>query len=340
MPGVSIALATYNGEKYLAPQLESLAKQTRLPSELIVSDDGSDDQTIAIVRDFANDSPFLVRILCNGSRLGYRENFMRAVANCRSDLIAFCDQDDVWEPEKLAVMEAPFHDPDVLLAYHNAVVIDEDGGKIGHLYKRGAEVRRFAPLTLDPWNLVSGFTQVFRRRLTRFAPLHAPSIDPFWPAERMAHDQWYLFLANTFGSVFRVSRPLVRYRQHGGNVFGRGGSYWFEMPPGYYLRTEGFVRAAANRAQILRDMPAGLGADELTCVREAVAFYDELHQRLDERISMYSATGLLARAKAFYALLRRNAYSAGGATRLGWKGLLMDAYGGVLFGPIVKRLFA
>jgi len=105
MPGVSIALATFNGEKYLVPQLESLAGQSQLPAELIISDDCSVDRTLEIARDFAGRAPFPVRILRNERRIGFRANFMRAVEHCGSDLVAFCDQDDIWEPEKLAVME-------------------------------------------------------------------------------------------------------------------------------------------------------------------------------------------------------------------------------------------
>src|SRR6476620_5065531 len=122
MAGISIALATYNGEKYLPAQLQSLARQTRLPTELVVFDDCSTDRTIDIINDFVSRAPFPVRVARNESRLGFVNNFMRAAQACQADLVAFCDQDDVWEPHKLAVMEPVFDDPDVLLAYHNATL--------------------------------------------------------------------------------------------------------------------------------------------------------------------------------------------------------------------------
>src|SRR4051812_16300560 len=103
MAGISIALATYNGEKYLSAQLESLALQTRLPAELVVCDDCSTDRTIDIIDEFIARAPFPVRVARNESRLGFVNNFMRAAQGCRADLIAFCDQDDIWEPNKLAV---------------------------------------------------------------------------------------------------------------------------------------------------------------------------------------------------------------------------------------------
>ena len=339
MPGVSIALATFNGEKYLATQLASLAGQTNLPAELIISDDCSDDRTREVAQGFAQTAPFPVRIVRNETRLGYRDNFMRATAQCRSELIAYCDQDDIWAPEKLAVMTPLFDDPKVLLAYHNATVIDDDGKQLGHLYRTGSGMREFAPLTLEPWSLIAGFTQVFRRDLSRFAALHAASQDSYWPAERLAHDQWHLFLASVLGSVVRVAKPLAQYRQHGNNTFGWGNRHRLETAPGYFLRADNFIAAARNRSQLLRHMPANLTTAEQARVSDAIAFYDDLHRRLDDRISMYSSAALLTRAKAFGGLLRQRAYSrALGSGRFGWIGLLMDAYGGVPFGPILKRL--
>jgi glycosyltransferase involved in cell wall biosynthesis len=339
MPSVSIALATFNGEKYLGPQLESLARQTLLPCELVVTDDRSEDGTTDIVRAFAAHARFPVRLQENPSRLGYRANFMQAADLCVGDLIAYCDQDDIWEPDKLAVMQRMFDDPDVLLAYHNASVIDENGGLVGHFYKPGSGIHRFAPLATDPWSLVAGFTQVFRRGLSRFSALRAASIDPYWPAEHLAHDQWQLFLASVLGSLARVAQPLARYRQHGDNTFGWEDAPWLETAPGHFLRAESFIAAARNRIELLRRMSADLNAGEQARVQAAIVFYEDLQRRLDDRISMYSSAALMTRAKAFRALLRQRAYShALGSARFGWKGLLMDGFGGVPFGPILKRI--
>lgn len=339
MRSVSIALATFNGAKYLGPQLESLARQTTLPSELVITDDRSTDPTGDIIRGFAKGAPFPVRFHENESRRGYRANFMRAVDLCGSDLIAYCDQDDIWEPGKIAIMARLFDGPDVLLAYHNATVIDENEAPIGRLYKGGPGIRRLAPLAPDPWSLVAGFTQVFRRSLVRFSAMHAASVDPYWPAERLAHDQWQLFLASVFGSVVRVAQPLAQYRQHGDNAFGWSDKHWIETTPSHFLRPESFLIAARNRSDLLRRLPDNVTADEQERARDAISFYDELHRRLGDRISIYSSAALKARTMAFRALLRQRAYSrARGAARFGWKGLLMDGFGGVPLGPIMRRM--
>src|SRR5262249_32885158 len=90
---VSVAMATYNGSAHIRRQLESLVSQARNPSELIVTDDASDDDTLDIVKEFACSAPFPVFVSKNERRLGYRANFIQAALHCKSDLIAFCDQD-------------------------------------------------------------------------------------------------------------------------------------------------------------------------------------------------------------------------------------------------------
>jgi len=101
---ISIAMATYNGESFLAEQLDNLAKQTLKPLELVVCDDGSTDDTVAILEGFAALAPFPVSIHRNGTRLGHTENFLKAANLCSGKWIGFCDQDDVWLPNKLEVV--------------------------------------------------------------------------------------------------------------------------------------------------------------------------------------------------------------------------------------------
>src|SRR5689334_13791199 len=135
MTSVSVAIATYNGESHIRKQLESLAAQTHLPAEVIVSDDISTDKTIQVVEEFARTAPFQIRVSVNADRLGYRANFMRAADLCQSELIAFCDQDDFWYPHKLSTSIKPFEDREVLLTYHNADIVDESGVRISSLTK-------------------------------------------------------------------------------------------------------------------------------------------------------------------------------------------------------------
>jgi glycosyltransferase involved in cell wall biosynthesis len=98
---LSVAMAACNGEKFLEDQLFSIARQTRLPDETPISDDGSTDATMAILERFAWNSPFPVRVYRNRVSLGYRDHFFKAASLCQGDLIAFSDQDDVWLENRL-----------------------------------------------------------------------------------------------------------------------------------------------------------------------------------------------------------------------------------------------
>jgi hypothetical protein len=217
---ISVVMATFQGAPFLKEQLESLSAQTLLPVELIVSDDGSTDRTLEIVESFAATAPFVVHVSRNTARLGYRENFMRAATMAAAPLIAFCDQDDVWDVEKLRHMAGAFENDSVLLAYHNASVVDDARAFIRPLYGPAGAAARGESKTTSPWAFSLGFTQVFRRELLRFQEMHSRSIDSLSMGEKLAHDQWYFFLASTFGSVQFVNEPLALYRQHGQNVFG------------------------------------------------------------------------------------------------------------------------
>ncbi|MCE0745352.1 glycosyltransferase, partial [Acetobacter sicerae] len=117
---ISVALATYNGAQYLREQLDSIAKQTILPFELVVSDDGSTDQTLDIILDFASTVSFPVRILENKQKLGYRRNFLHVAKACYGEAVAFCDQDDIWHNDKLERAGKALRHKDVLLFHHEA----------------------------------------------------------------------------------------------------------------------------------------------------------------------------------------------------------------------------
>ena len=102
MMTVSVAMATFNGARFLEPQLESLACQRRVPDELVVCDDGSTDATTEILESFRRRAPFAVRVTRNERHLGWMENFVIALGGCQGEIVAWCDQDDIWHPDKLA----------------------------------------------------------------------------------------------------------------------------------------------------------------------------------------------------------------------------------------------
>src|SRR5574344_2136916 len=96
---ISLALPTYNGEKYLREQLDSIFNQTMVPEEIVVVDDRSTDSTIQILEEYKQ--KYGLKYYINEQNLGYNKNFEKAITLCQGDYIALCDQDDVWLPEKI-----------------------------------------------------------------------------------------------------------------------------------------------------------------------------------------------------------------------------------------------
>lgn len=164
---ISVALATYNGSRYLREQLDSLAQQTLLPSELVVSDDGSTDDTLQILREFAQSAPFPVRILEKQGNLGFADNFLFCASQCQEDLIAFCDQDDVWMPEKLKTAYERMMVDDSILSIHTLEIVDCNLNKNG-LWTQGIVKDEIAEkMTYFPYRGGWGNSMLFKSNLVK-----------------------------------------------------------------------------------------------------------------------------------------------------------------------------
>jgi glycosyltransferase involved in cell wall biosynthesis len=217
--GLSVALGTYNGERYLVPLLESIARQTLPPHELVVSDDASDDNTVELVREFAADAPFVVRVTVNAARLGFGDNYLRAAERCEGDLIAFCDQDDIWHQDKLRRCVAAFGDSRVGLVVHRGDVVDEALRPTGQKHPSIRRTRTAPPHACDPLASVPGFAMVFRRHLLH-ADIAGSRPRSRWSERPMHHDEWIWFWARLCGHTCFIPDSLVLYRQHADNSAG------------------------------------------------------------------------------------------------------------------------
>ncbi len=217
---ISVALCTYNGEHFLPQQLSSIQQQTRLPDELVLSDDGSTDRTIEIVREFAASVSFPVRITQNTHTLGSTKNFEQAIRLCSGDLIALSDQDDIWYPMRLARSEQEFDTyPQAGLVFSDADLIDEHDQLLGQtLWQRlGFVGRRKSDLlagryaVLAKHRFVTGATVMFRASLRdRCLPIEAGWV----------HDEWIAMIVAAFSDLRPIDQPLIRYRIHGSQQVG------------------------------------------------------------------------------------------------------------------------
>ncbi len=208
-PEVSIALTTYNGERYLREQLDSLFAQTWSHFHVIAVDDGSSDATVSILREYEQSHSLEVHV--NETNLGFVKNFEKAIRLCRGTHIALCDQDDIWEPEKLAVLLD--HSDGNTLVYSDARLVDEEGRDLDRTLSdlHGLQfVRGDVAVNLVLYECMSGNTMLFPSSLCdHFLPI--PSNFPF-------HDIWIAFVAASLGRIDYVREPLVRYRRHEQNI--------------------------------------------------------------------------------------------------------------------------
>ncbi|MGA8200434.1 MAG: glycosyltransferase, partial [Candidatus Sulfotelmatobacter sp.] len=131
-PTISVAMCTYNGERFLQAQLESIAAQDRPPDELVICDDRSSDACPEIIKEFARRAPFPVQLVVNPENLGSTRNFEKAISLCRSEIVALADQDDIWYRHKLERIEKAFlRSSTIVAAFSDADLIDNDSRLLG-----------------------------------------------------------------------------------------------------------------------------------------------------------------------------------------------------------------
>lgn len=214
---ISVAMCTYNGEKFLKEQLESIFSQTCQPDEIIISDDCSKDHTVQLAYSLLAQWNGKWKIVQNKENMGFRKNFEQAIQLCQGDIIFLSDQDDVWLPEKIETMVAVFaRHPDVILAFHDAELVDRNLTGLGFSFWDFLDFKPACFKNLDyrqliGHNVVQGSACAFRKNLVS-------SACPF--PQDIAHDEWLGLVALVLGNIFPISKKLLKYRQWESNVIG------------------------------------------------------------------------------------------------------------------------
>jgi glycosyltransferase involved in cell wall biosynthesis len=243
-------MATYNGARFLEEQLASLAAQTRLPDELVVGDDASTDRTPEILERFSRTAAFPVRIYRNDRNGGFSDNFLNTARRCSGDWIAFCDQDDVWLPHKLATLKRYTELPgrQVLAVTHNAHVVDESLAHSGLHYHNVRKTTICSGRKLPYIWVASGFTMMFRADLVSSIPYEARGPDPNIPNVGLGHDVWISRLARILGDVVILPDDLALYRRHAltTSAFLTGGNQQIKNSRKLYHRIRQVAALGAN----------------------------------------------------------------------------------------------
>lgn len=208
---VSVAMITYNGGQYIREQLDSILAQTRRPDEIVVVDDGSTDDTLAILSECEAKHPSLFSVYESEENLGVRRNRQRAVEHCTGDVIAFSDQDDIWCEYKIETQLAALERDGIDVTFHNSKIVTNDRDDIGTNWglcdytPRTAQKPRAAIEKLLLINYVRGAT----------ITLNADVLNWMLPfPEGWAPDYYIAFLAAMFGSLYDIDSNLDCYRRH------------------------------------------------------------------------------------------------------------------------------
>jgi glycosyltransferase involved in cell wall biosynthesis len=283
---VTILLGTLNGERFLSEQLASLERQTFRNWRLLASDDGSSDRTKSILHEFQKSFESGKVEIIAGPRRGAPANFLFLVCaeNLDSDLYALCDQDDVWEPDRLAravaLLEKAGSGIPALYGSRTRL-IDENGNEIGFspLFRKKPD---FECALVQ--SIMGGNTIVFNQRLRELVAFCGADLDV------PSHDWWLYQVASACGGdVHYDAYPSVRYRQHGENVIGSNMG-WAARVRRIHMLRKGRLRywTDLNVVALARLRP------RMTAENQQVfdLFRKARHQPLLERARMFIETGV------------------------------------------------
>lgn len=271
---VSVVLCTYNGERFLGAQLDSLLAQTRLPDEVIASDDASSDGTWTRLQAFAERARGLgmaVELHRNQANVGYVRNFEAALGRASGDVVFLCDQDDVWNPAKIERMAARFaDDPGLGLLHTDARLVDAEGRHTGVDLLRALEV---TPGDLAMEHAGRAFDLLMRRNLVTGATvaIRGELLGRLLPVPQgWVHDEWLAIATSTQMKVDCMHWASIDYRQHGTNQIGaRPRNLLESMAFGWVARRVSLARLCVlYRSFLERIDEGGLAVDPV--VREAV----------------------------------------------------------------------
>ena len=224
---ISIAMTTYNGEAYIEKQIISILNQTRKVDEIIICDDCSTDDTVTILEHvLQREKCSYCHLVINDTNLGYKKNFRKSIEMTSGDLIFLCDQDDIWESEKIELVEKLFSKNKKIYALNSAfTLIDGQDKTISYKNRRGFlnhdmirgkagnnELVHIPYSMVLRYNISPGCTMAFRKDIKESYLKYTKSMLP--------HDWEINLLSGMKDGCYFLNKPLIRYRIHGKNTLG------------------------------------------------------------------------------------------------------------------------
>ena len=213
---ISVALCTYNGERFVGQQIESILVQTIQDFEIIVSDDNSKDNTIEILKSYSVKDK-RIKIITNEQNVGFKKNFERAISKCKGEYIALCDQDDIWLPNHLEVLLHIIGDKP--MACGDALFIDEKDQSLNIKLSQREHLEYLPAPGIDQAYTIAFYRSAFQGASMLLKREFCSQCMPI-PEKVEFHDLWFCLLSCFHGGFSYTYELVNHYRMHSKNVTG------------------------------------------------------------------------------------------------------------------------
>ena len=273
----SVALCTYNGEKYIKEQLDSILKQTVKVDEIVVGDDGSTDNTLTIVQEVLSNSGIPFKVMVNPGPKGVSGNFYNTISACSNEIVFTCDQDDVWVETKVEEMLKCFNENEkALLVFSDATLVD---GALKPINCNLWKTIPFKPLKdnskmfdlLLGSRVVTGACMAVKRDFAVFCGVARGD----W-----LHDAWFAINASVLGDIVPLPEQLTLYRQHGNNTIGASNITSSQRVKGYFKNFEimpAYWGARLERYTTFKELSGdNLTSEQLKKLDKCIGFWKDL----------------------------------------------------------------
>jgi len=316
---ISVAMCTYNGEKHLQEQLDSILQQSHQPDELVVCEDASSDGTLNILQKFRRHAPFDVHVYTNDSNLGYVKNFEKAISKCNGDIILCSDQDDIWCRDRVERSVAVLRDnQECGYVFSDARLIDADGqliqdtlwGRVGFTPDRWRifQESESQAAILYPNHCVTGATLAFKAE-------YRGMLFPMPPLKIIIHDGWIAIILSLYGKCgIALREPLILYRSHSQQSLGaRRESFLRKLSRSFFDPREKVNKVIFDLAVIQSHISRAGSRVAMTRFEDA---FGQFRGHLKTRLQLLNSSSRLRRIVPVINLYQCGGYANNSAPRL------------------------
>lgn len=323
---IGVAIATFNGIKYIEQQLDSICRQTVPPDVISISDDCSNDGTFEFLEGFKKRSEIPIILNSNEKQLGVIENFMVAFRHCKTDYIAYCDQDDLWHENKLSVCGTILARGDVALVFHRSAIVDSALKPLGRTAP--ANIRggmyKFPHFPDNLWGF--GHQMVFSRRVLEVMTHIKDASSPAVSAIGACFDHSLLVAAGSVGNIYFVDQELMKFRRHDNSVSPAGKSVAETLAKEVDARRDRVFDISNAITGIANEVSTNtsMRPPDPDAARLYLSHLGHLAERYERRRTVYETKQHARRLQAWLELVVSNSYGSIRQNRLTARQLLLD----------------